>query len=60
MASALRNIIVVGGSFVGKATAQELAAVIPNTHRVWYYNSTFDVFLKNKQADSLDSPGRTA
>ncbi|KAJ5909231.1 hypothetical protein N7495_001913 [Penicillium taxi] len=30
----LRNIIVVGGSFVGRATAQELAAIIPKTHRV--------------------------
>ncbi|OJJ78538.1 uncharacterized protein ASPGLDRAFT_138727 [Aspergillus glaucus CBS 516.65] len=34
MANALRNIIVVGGSFVGKATASELANVVPNTHRV--------------------------
>ncbi|KAJ5086235.1 hypothetical protein NUU61_007542 [Penicillium alfredii] len=30
----LRNIIVVGGSFVGRITAQELARVIPATHRV--------------------------
>ncbi|RDW70683.1 NAD(P)/FAD-dependent oxidoreductase [Aspergillus mulundensis] len=34
MASALKNIIVVGGSYVGKSTAQELAKVVPNTHRV--------------------------
>jgi 2-polyprenyl-6-methoxyphenol hydroxylase-like FAD-dependent oxidoreductase len=33
-ASALKNIIVVGGSYVGKATAQELAKIIPSTHRV--------------------------
>ncbi|OQD68739.1 hypothetical protein PENDEC_c031G06450 [Penicillium decumbens] len=30
----LRNVIVIGGSFVGRATAQELAKVIPPTHRV--------------------------
>ncbi|KAJ5715627.1 uncharacterized protein N7483_012808 [Penicillium malachiteum] len=34
MAAALRNIIVVGGSFVGRSTAQELARVVPSTHRV--------------------------
>ncbi|KAB8070096.1 hypothetical protein BDV29DRAFT_198180 [Aspergillus leporis] len=34
MASSLRNIIVVGGSYVGKTTAQELAQLVPNTHRV--------------------------
>ncbi|KAL4763449.1 uncharacterized protein BDW70DRAFT_131758 [Aspergillus foveolatus] len=34
MATALKNIIVVGGSYVGKTTAQELARVVPNTHRV--------------------------
>ncbi|KAL4988173.1 hypothetical protein BDW68DRAFT_159572 [Aspergillus falconensis] len=34
MATALKNIIVVGGSYVGKSTAQELARVVPNTHRV--------------------------
>ncbi|PLB45322.1 amid-like NADH oxidoreductase [Aspergillus steynii IBT 23096] len=34
MASILRNIIVVGGSYVGKTTAQELARVAPETHRV--------------------------
>ncbi|KAL4907362.1 hypothetical protein BDW74DRAFT_123630 [Aspergillus multicolor] len=34
MASVLKNIIVVGGSYVGKSTAQELARVVPNTHRV--------------------------
>ncbi|KAH8432109.1 NAD(P)/FAD-dependent oxidoreductase [Aspergillus melleus] len=34
MASTLRNIIVVGGSYVGKTTAQELARVVPETHRV--------------------------
>ncbi|KAL2815861.1 hypothetical protein BDW59DRAFT_153591 [Aspergillus cavernicola] len=34
MASALKNIIVVGGSYVGKTTAQELARIVPNTHRI--------------------------
>ncbi|KAL4869199.1 hypothetical protein BDV12DRAFT_208738 [Aspergillus spectabilis] len=35
MSSTLRNIIVVGGSYVGKATAQELARLVPgSTHRV--------------------------
>ncbi|KAL4778064.1 hypothetical protein BJX76DRAFT_366777 [Aspergillus varians] len=34
MANALKNVIVVGGSYVGKSTAQELARVVPNTHRV--------------------------
>ncbi|KAF9884561.1 hypothetical protein FE257_001506 [Aspergillus nanangensis] len=34
MASSLKNIIVVGGSYVGKATAQELARLVPETHRV--------------------------
>ncbi|KAF4153584.1 hypothetical protein CNMCM8927_005633 [Aspergillus lentulus] len=34
MAAPLKNIIVVGGSYVGRATAQELARVIPETHRV--------------------------
>jgi 2-polyprenyl-6-methoxyphenol hydroxylase-like FAD-dependent oxidoreductase len=34
MATALKNVIVVGGSYVGKATAQELAKIIPSTHRV--------------------------
>ncbi|BCS18860.1 NAD(P)/FAD-dependent oxidoreductase [Aspergillus puulaauensis] len=34
MASAFKNIIVVGGSYVGKSTAQELARVVPKTHRV--------------------------
>ncbi|KAL3454607.1 hypothetical protein BJX65DRAFT_260857 [Aspergillus insuetus] len=34
MTSALKNVIVVGGSYVGKATAQELAKIIPSTHRV--------------------------
>ncbi|KAL2802572.1 hypothetical protein BJX63DRAFT_425977 [Aspergillus granulosus] len=34
MATALKNIIVVGGSYVGKATAQELAKIIPSTHRI--------------------------
>ena len=59
MASILRNIIVVGGSYVGKVnplschfiysvvvtyschhqtTAQELARVAPETHRVWVYS----------------------
>ncbi|PTU23546.1 hypothetical protein P175DRAFT_0515404 [Aspergillus ochraceoroseus IBT 24754] len=30
----LKNIIVVGGSYVGKSTAQELARIVPHTHRV--------------------------
>ncbi|KAL2840370.1 hypothetical protein BJX68DRAFT_246743 [Aspergillus pseudodeflectus] len=34
MATTLKNVIVVGGSYVGKATAQELARIIPSTHRV--------------------------
>ncbi|GIC84267.1 NAD(P)/FAD-dependent oxidoreductase [Aspergillus udagawae] len=34
MAAPLKNIIVVGGSYVGRATAQELARVVPETHRV--------------------------
>ncbi|RHZ53003.1 NAD(P)/FAD-dependent oxidoreductase [Aspergillus thermomutatus] len=34
MAAPLKNIIVVGGSYVGRATAQELARAIPETHRV--------------------------
>ncbi|OQD63243.1 hypothetical protein PENPOL_c010G08862 [Penicillium polonicum] len=34
MAISLRNIIVVGGSFVGRTTAQELARIVPATHRV--------------------------
>ncbi|PWY66772.1 amid-like NADH oxidoreductase [Aspergillus heteromorphus CBS 117.55] len=34
MATSLKNVIVVGGSYVGKAAAQELARVIPATHRV--------------------------
>ncbi|KAJ5772738.1 hypothetical protein N7457_007634 [Penicillium paradoxum] len=34
MANSLRNIIVVGGSFVGRTTAQELARIVPSTHRV--------------------------
>ncbi|KXG51742.1 Pyridine nucleotide-disulfide oxidoreductase, class-II [Penicillium griseofulvum] len=33
MATSLRNIIVVGGSFVGRTTAQELARIVPSTHR---------------------------
>ncbi|KAL4941680.1 hypothetical protein BDV06DRAFT_193981 [Aspergillus oleicola] len=32
--SALKNIIVVGGSYVGKSTAQELARNLPASHRV--------------------------
>ncbi|KAJ5602238.1 hypothetical protein N7510_011772 [Penicillium lagena] len=32
--NSLRNIVVVGGSFVGRTTAQELARLIPPTHRV--------------------------
>ncbi|KGO67484.1 FAD-dependent pyridine nucleotide-disulfide oxidoreductase [Penicillium italicum] len=34
MAASLRNIIVVGGSFVGGTTARELARIVPSTHRV--------------------------
>ncbi|KAF7137102.1 hypothetical protein CNMCM5793_007115 [Aspergillus hiratsukae] len=34
MAAPLKNVIVVGGSYVGRATAQELARVIPETYRV--------------------------
>ncbi|KAJ5359780.1 hypothetical protein N7517_008971 [Penicillium concentricum] len=34
MATSLRNVIVVGGSFVGRTTAQELARIVPSTHRV--------------------------
>ncbi|KAL4802832.1 hypothetical protein BDV18DRAFT_146672 [Aspergillus unguis] len=34
MSHALKNILVVGGSYVGKATAQELARTVPATHRV--------------------------
>ncbi|KAJ5212799.1 uncharacterized protein N7498_004445 [Penicillium cinerascens] len=30
----LRNVIVIGGSFVGRTTAQELAKFIPPTHRI--------------------------
>ncbi|KAI2791863.1 hypothetical protein POX_c04743 [Penicillium oxalicum] len=33
-ASSLRNIIVIGGSFVGRATVQELVKIIPPTHRI--------------------------
>ncbi|KAJ5684893.1 uncharacterized protein N7477_001238 [Penicillium maclennaniae] len=29
----IRNVVVIGGSFVGRTTAQELAKVIPSTHR---------------------------
>ncbi|KAI0551492.1 FAD/NAD(P)-binding domain-containing protein [Xylaria curta] len=34
MATSLRNIIVVGGSYVGVATTQGLANILPSTHRV--------------------------
>ncbi|KIR26356.1 oxidoreductase [Cryptococcus deuterogattii LA55] len=34
MSSPLRNVIVVGGSYVGSKAAQELAVVLPPTHRV--------------------------
>ncbi|RWA04407.1 hypothetical protein EKO27_g10698, partial [Xylaria grammica] len=34
MAASLRNIIVVGGSYVGVATTQGLANILPSTHRV--------------------------
>ncbi|PYI01249.1 FAD/NAD(P)-binding domain-containing protein [Aspergillus sclerotiicarbonarius CBS 121057] len=33
-ASSLKNVIVVGGSYVGKGAAQEIARVLPSTHRV--------------------------
>ncbi|RAL15884.1 amid-like NADH oxidoreductase [Aspergillus homomorphus CBS 101889] len=33
-ASTLKNVIVVGGSYVGRGAAEELARVIPSTHRV--------------------------
>ncbi|KAJ6150709.1 hypothetical protein N7470_007303 [Penicillium chermesinum] len=32
--NSLRNIIVIGGSFIGTNTARELARVLPSTHRV--------------------------
>ncbi|KAJ4397489.1 hypothetical protein N0V93_001718 [Gnomoniopsis smithogilvyi] len=34
MAAGLRNVVVVGGSYVGVNTAKQLAAVLPVTHRV--------------------------
>ncbi|KAI0536849.1 hypothetical protein GGR58DRAFT_375744 [Xylaria digitata] len=34
MATGLRNIVVVGGSFAGAATSQGLANLLPSTHRV--------------------------
>ncbi|EKV06614.1 Amid-like NADH oxidoreductase, putative [Penicillium digitatum] len=34
MSTSLRNIVVIGGSFVGRTTAQELARIVPSTHRV--------------------------
>ncbi|OXG77339.1 oxidoreductase [Cryptococcus neoformans var. grubii Br795] len=34
MSSAIRNVIVVGGSYVGSKAAQELAVILPPTHRV--------------------------
>ncbi|KAI0487531.1 hypothetical protein F4859DRAFT_465374 [Xylaria cf. heliscus] len=34
MAASLKNIIVVGGSYVGVATTQGLANILPSTHRV--------------------------
>ncbi|PYH40812.1 amid-like NADH oxidoreductase [Aspergillus saccharolyticus JOP 1030-1] len=33
-ASTLKNVIVVGGSYVGRGAAEELARVVPSTHRV--------------------------
>ncbi|CCC05340.1 putative Aif-homolog protein [Sordaria macrospora k-hell] len=33
-ANALKNVVVVGGSYVGKAAAKELANILPPTHRV--------------------------
>ncbi|KAJ5111994.1 hypothetical protein N7532_000039 [Penicillium argentinense] len=32
--TSLRNIVIVGGSFVGRSTAQELAKIVPPTHRI--------------------------
>ncbi|KAJ8125273.1 hypothetical protein O1611_g8366 [Lasiodiplodia mahajangana] len=34
MASSLKNIIVIGGSYVGVSTTQGLASLLPSTHRV--------------------------
>ncbi|KIW42353.1 hypothetical protein, variant [Exophiala oligosperma] len=34
IANMVKNVIVVGGSYVGRATAQELAKVVPSSHRV--------------------------
>ncbi|KAH8197572.1 hypothetical protein TruAng_008256 [Truncatella angustata] len=34
MAATLRNVIVVGGSYVGMATTKELASILPATHRI--------------------------
>ncbi|KXT02637.1 hypothetical protein AC578_1162 [Pseudocercospora eumusae] len=34
MASSLRNVVVVGGSYVGLNTARELMSIVPQTHRV--------------------------
>ncbi|KAH6623784.1 hypothetical protein F5144DRAFT_496796 [Chaetomium tenue] len=34
MAAALRNVVVVGGSYVGLSAARELANILPATHRV--------------------------
>ncbi|KAJ9397562.1 hypothetical protein DTO282F9_5567 [Paecilomyces variotii] len=34
MTPLIKNIVVVGGSYVGRATAQELARIIPKSHRV--------------------------
>ncbi|ETS85423.1 hypothetical protein PFICI_03448 [Pestalotiopsis fici W106-1] len=34
MAAALKNVIVVGGSYVGMATTKELASILPATHRI--------------------------
>ncbi|KAI1129991.1 FAD/NAD(P)-binding domain-containing protein [Nemania abortiva] len=34
MATSLKNIIVVGGSYVGVATTQGLASLLPSTHRI--------------------------
>ena len=34
ISTALKNVIVVGGSYVGQSAAQQIAAILPVTHRV--------------------------
>ncbi|EFW99617.1 amid-like NADH oxidoreductase [Grosmannia clavigera kw1407] len=54
---ALRNVVVVGGSYVGVATAKELASVVPATHR-WEGSRklTFD-YLVAASGTRLAVPG---